>query len=359
MEIIIDNIVFYLQITGGISVVWFEIINRLMKERNVNLKFIEHGDSNNIFRKDLNINKELILNRSTFLLKVKRYLSVNVKNNEKFIFHSTYYRTSNNRNAINFTTVHDFTYEYFFNRGIGTKLHCMQKNDAIRKSDYIICISESTKRDLLKFIPDTDPHKIFVIHNGVSDDYYPLLENPSYKLPFEKNNYLLFVGSRTSYKNFNLVLDVVSHTDLNLIIVGPPLTEEERLYITRKKIHETRYRCMSNISNRELNILYNNAFSLIYPSSYEGFGIPVLEAQKAGCPVIAYNNSSIPEIIGQKKMLVDNLAYDSFISKLDILCHKESRDMIIKEGLINSSKYTWNDVFYKLYSLYETAWQNR
>jgi mannosyltransferase len=357
MNIVLDNIIFSLQKSGGISVVWSEMVKRLLLKSD-NLSFLEYNKSmNNIFRQKLSIEGCEILSANYPIFQVQRYLNPVINNKNPFLFHSSYYRVSKNKKAINFTTVHDFTYEYFV-PGLKKQIHSMQKRIAIQNSDYIICISENTKKDLLKFIPNVDSSKIFVIHNGVSDDFYPLPPNTSYKLPFKKYDYLLFVGSRVSYKNFDLVLDVVSHTDFNLIIVGAPLTEKEKSYMNKKKINETKYQCLSNITNQELNILYNYAFSLIYPSSYEGFGLPVLEAQKAGCPVVAYNNSSIPEIIGLERMLVDNLTFDSFISKLDVLSQKENREVIIKEGLINSNKYTWDDTFNKLYSLYQTAWQN-
>ena len=107
------------------------------------------------------------------MLRYKRYLPVTCKNvNESFIFHSSYFRISSNPNAINITTVHDFTYEYFYH-GLHKWIHCWQKYYAIRKSKYVVCISENTKKDLLNFLPDVDEKKIHVIYNGVSDDYYP------------------------------------------------------------------------------------------------------------------------------------------------------------------------------------------
>ncbi|HMM16327.1 MAG TPA: glycosyltransferase family 1 protein [Petrimonas sp.] len=358
MDIILDNIIFSIQKSGGISVVWYEMVKRLLL-KNDDLTFLEYNKSlNNIFRQKLPIDGCKVLYANYAILQVQRYLNPVINNKNPFIFHSSYYRVNENKKAINFTTVHDFTYEYFV-PGLKKSIHSIQKKLAIQKSDYIVCISENTKKDLLKFFPNVDSRKIFVIHNGVSDDYFPLPPNTSYKLPFKKHDYLLFVGSRVSYKNFDLVLDIISRTDFNLIIVGAPLTEEEKSYMTKKKIDETKYKCLSNISNQKLNILYNYAFSLIYPSSYEGFGIPVLEAQKAGCPVIAYSNSSIPEIIGLDDTLVLDLEIDSFISKLEILKHKENRAKIVEEGIINSRKYTWESTFDKLYHLYQVAWHTR
>ena len=83
------------------------------------------------------------------------------------------------------------------------------------------------------------------------------------------------------------------------------------------------YHCVGRISNERLNLLYNNAFALIYPSYYEGFGIPVLEAQKAGCPVIAYNSSSITEIIGNTTLLLNELSVDSLKKKFELLENEE------------------------------------
>ena len=290
------------------------------------------------------------------MLKFKRYLLPVIKCNDKFIFHSTYYRICNNKNAINITTVHDFTYEYFFKNGIGKKLHCKQKYHAIRKSDHIICISESTKKDLIKFLPDVDEARIRVIYNGVSDVYRVLDDDKSINLPYLKGSYVLFVSGRINRKNFDLAVNSVSLSEYKFVIVGSPLTSDEKSLLENKL--SGRYIVLPSISNEELNTIYNNAYCLLYPSSYEGFGIPVIEAQKSGCPVIAYNASSIPEIIGDTPLLINELTTHEVVNKLKMLESKEIRDEIIRSGIINSSRFSWDNTFNQYLSLYREILPN-
>lgn len=358
MKIIYDNIIFSLQKSGGISVVWYEMIKRFLKRKDINIKFLEADKKgNNIFRKKLDIPYSQIIEIKYPLFNIQRYINPTINFQEPFIFHSSYYRVCKNKHAINIITVHDFTYEYFVS-GIKKKMHSLQKYQAIRNSDHIICISENTKNDLLKFLPDVDENKIAVIPNGISDDYFVLpQENISVNLPFEKNEYLLYVGSRDHYKNFDLVLDVIASSKFKLVIAGKPLNNLEKTIIN-KKIAIEKYKCLNNISNQNLNLLYNNAFALLYPSSYEGFGIPVLEAQKAGCPVIAYNGSSIPEIIGDTPLLLDDLSVEDILSKLDIISNDQQREQIIKKGIENANQYTWDNTFNKVLTLYKKAWTN-
>ena len=204
MKIIYDNIIFSGQKTGGISVVWYELLKRIILDARFVCLFIEDSNcKNNIFRKKLSLNNVLI--KKGLLLKFKKYFNPKISLNNKFIFHSSYYRTSNNPNAINITTVHDFTYEYF-SKGLKRYIHTYQKNKAIKKSDFIICISENTKKDLLKFVNGVDEKKIRVIYNGVSENYFQLKNVNSNLLPFDKNSYVVFVGARNGYKNFNFAV---------------------------------------------------------------------------------------------------------------------------------------------------------
>lgn len=355
MPIIFDNIVFSLQKAGGISVVWYELLSRIIRDKSFNCRFIDYG-GNNIFRNKLALDENKIFGSNRNGLN-SRYLPVKIKSDMPFIFHSSYYRVCSTSSAYNITTVHDFTYEYF-RSGLAKRLHSWQKFQAVKHSAAVVCISENTKKDLLKFMPDIDEDKIHVIYNGVSEDYFEIDKGKPVDLPFPSGSYIVFVGSRTGYKNFDFVVKTIAESDLNLVIVGSKLTKEEVEFVERY-FSKNRYKCMGFLINQDLNIIYNHAMALAYPSSYEGFGIPVLEAQRAGCPVIALNTSSIPEVIGETPCLMDELSEEEFLSKLNLLRDKDTRNAVVRKGVENSKRFSWDKMYKEYIELYKTLWAQR
>lgn len=351
MKIIFDNIVFSLQRAGGISVVWKEIISRILQS-DFSCKFVEYqGAKNNIFRKTIDITDEKIILKNSLLLFVKRYFNFRSKEKSPYVFHSSYYRYSKDKQAINITTVHDFTYEYFYG-GLQKWLHCRQKYAAIKNSDYIICVSQTTKKDLLKFLPETNSAKIHVIYNGVSDEYHAFAPNQLEQTLKLYGNYALFVGFRSGYKNFENAVLAVKNTDMNLVIVGNELTKKEKIFLM-KELGEERFFAFTRIPNSELNKLYAAAYCLLYLSLYEGFGIPVLEAQKSGCPVISLNAHSVVEIVGNQQLVAKENKIEDIVEKINLLKNKDLRKQIIEAGFENAKKYTWDKMYQQVSNLYE------
>ena len=345
MKLYLDNIIFSLQRSGGISVVWKNIIETLQQSNCEHFTCLEYNHAeSNIFRKEMNLG---CVRSNRLPIQIARYLNPKIAFDDPFLFHSSYYRVCSNRNSRNITTVHDFTYEYF-SRGLSKAVHCWQKYKAIRKSDVVVCISEHTKRDLLRFLPDIDESKVIVIHNGVSEDYRVVKSNRFSDL----GDFVLFVGARQSYKNFSLVVEAIQTTTLKLIIVGKPLTQSESIFIDNS-LGRDRYRVYPFCSNEELNELYNAAYCFAYPSLYEGFGIPVLEAQRAGCPVIAFNSSSIPEVIGDTPLLLHSASTKEFVEKLELLKLNSVRNEIVEQGLANSSRFSWERMGRQYFELYK------
>lgn len=354
MRIYFDNIIFSILESGGISVVWQELLDRVVSSA-YDYRCLEFNKSEkNIFRQKIDIPLEKIIKKEYCLFEVQRYINPKIRSYDPFIFHSSYYRTCSNTNAYNITTVHDFTYEYYA-KGLRRYVHCYQKHQAIRNSDFIICISENTKKDLFKFLPDINPNKVKVIYNGVSDDYFILDRLNINELPYPEKSYFVFVGARDWYKRFDLAVDIVKRTNLNLVIVGGPLTNKEDELLNSNL--RGRYKYVGRVSNMELNKIYNGAFSLLYTSEYEGFGIPLLEAQKAGCPAIALNTSSIPEVISTRELMFSK---DNIEEVFDIISNLETptyRDDIVKLGLDVSNKFSWNKMYKEIVQIYNTKYK--
>ncbi len=336
-----DGIIFSLQKAGGISNLFKEIITRL--------DHIEYDFRLNLYGKTLQkLPTKNILQQKERAF--ERYRSVSIKKDCN-IFHSTYYRNPIRGNINNLkvvTTVHDFTYE-FFASPIKKLIHSNQKLKSIQTADKIICVSHNTKNDLIKFMPKIDTDRVEVIYNGVSNDFFILKEKDKKIIP-----YIIFVGERKGYKNFEKILPIFQkEKDLNLLCVGGGSFTKKELSLLEKYLPQ-RYQQTGYIENNQLNNFYNNAVCLIYPSSYEGFGIPVIEAMKAGCPVIALKNSSIPEISGDAAILLEELNLETLLEGLSSVVNKEKRIDLIEKGIINSDRFSWDITFTKTLEIYRS-----
>ncbi len=314
-----DGIIYSLQSGGGISVLFNELISRMP-----------------VGSYELNLNAG-----SKYLA---RYRSVQASAGFD-IFHSTYYRLPTKKKCEIVTTVHDYTYERY-STGLKKSVHSWQKNKAIRAADKIICVSESTRRDLLEFTGHQNEQDVVVVHNGVSSEYFPIQDRVLL-------DQILFVGARGGYKNFlNTVHAIAATTDMTLLCVGGgPFTDAE-LNVLNKSLPD-RFSHAGYITNKQLNLEYNRSLCLVYPSLYEGFGIPVLEAMRAGCPVVAVNTSSIPEVAGSAAILLERGAVEEIRTAIEYLYATENRNYYISRGFVQSEKFSWDKTYSETVALYE------
>lgn len=347
MNVFVDSIVFFLQKSGGISTYWNELLGRALKDPEVCVQInYAISCSGNLYSKDL-----IGSGVETCLPKLRRYLDfVNPISNG--IVHSTYYRIPVVKNECKvITTVHDFTYERY-RHGTAAKIHSWQKRRAIINSDGVICVSHSTRRDLKYFLGDlVDMRKVVVIHNGVGDMFFrTAIPQPEWISRLGK--YILFVGDRSGYKNFAVCYQALQELkDFNLVCVGRPFSSNEiRLldfYIPG------RYYCHTGVSNEMLNILYNFSYALLYPSLYEGFGIPLLEAMKAGCPVITTDSSSIPEVTNGSAIVLHTMVPDSIRDAIVSLGNESTRNDQVAKGIENAERFSWDKTYSRTREYYK------
>jgi glycosyltransferase involved in cell wall biosynthesis len=358
MKIAYDNIIFSLQKAGGISIYWTELIKRFKNKSEI---LFYEKKNNNIFRKLIFYD---VKNESALGFKILRYLPFIKKLPEKSIFHSSYYRIPLQKDVVKIITVYDFTYEYYCT-GASRWIHSWQKNFAIKNSDGVICISDSTKNDLFKFLPNIDKEKVKTIYISAGKEFHKVFEMEN-KIKYsrfkeiENKKVILYVGDRKSkYKNFKTAVDVVSklHDYILLSVGAGEVTVEEQLMVNQNITG--RFFHYLDVSSEELNVLYNYAFCFLYPSSYEGFGIPVLESMRAGCPVISTNISSIPEVAGHAALLVDDICVENFIKQVKLLEDSEFRQSKINEGFKQAKKFSWDLCFEETIAFYNEIFKSK
>lgn len=296
------------------------------------------GDHNNIFYKELRTKLRHPIVRESMTARVLSFLSSRHSFPEPFIFHSSYYRTSKATKAINIVTIHDFMPELFFT-GLKRFYHSWRKSKAIQRADGIVCVSSNTRADLLRFYPKVATKRMITIPLGISSDYFTIAGSEVLH-ESKRPPYMLFVGRRSHYKNFDFALDVLRQLEhYQLIVAGEEWTPSEKNAIAPLK---ERISLVPNPTNEQMNILYNEAFCLLYPSSYEGFGIPVIEAMSASCPVVALNASSIPEVSNGAALVLDELTVHLFTKAIQSLESMDLRSEIIRKGLANAARFNWD-----------------
>ena len=361
MKILLDNIIFSIQKTGGISVYWSELLMRMLSDVEFDFQCYEMNNAvSNFFRAKLEIDPEKIIRENKLIGQLNRIFYVVRSTKEPYIFHSSYYRPLvTTKNACIVTTIHDFTPE-IIESGWKKRAVAIQKYNSIKNADLIICVSKNTKKDLLKLYPEFSKKRIEVVYNGVNEAFMPLKKNDfSVKNKFQEVNlpYCIYVGKREGYKNFKFAVEyLATRKDLFLVIVGGGELSKDDFDLLNSKL-SNRYAIRLFLSVEELSLLYNFAEFLFYPSDYEGFGIPVLEAQKCGCPIIAQRTSSIDELIQDKNLLFPTLNFESIDVVRSYIAH--NKEKIVYEGIENAKQFTWDKTYEQHKHLYRTLKHNK
>lgn len=367
MKVLYDNQIFSFQRHGGISRYFVELFLGMKKaEAGIKIKLPYIYSDNHYIVK----NKLAMLNLSpkeyNFIVKYPRlydtltrisykYIKYNLEKGDYDIFHPTYYfsdflRFLKHKKPL-VLTVYDLIHEKF-PKFFEQNDPASNKSFLLRKANVIIAISENTKRDIID-IYNIPEKKIKVVHLASS-----LSPEETEKINGIPKRYILYVGSRNGYKNFTLFLDSLINillNDVSLKIIcggGGPFTKEEQEYFNKKEVS---FKILQfNVTDKQLAYLYTNALLFIFPSLYEGFGIPALEAFSCGCPVILSNSGSLPEIGGNAAFYFIPGSKESLEEKIKELIYNETKikELILK-GYNRAREFSWDNTVKKTISIYK------
>lgn len=361
MKILFDYQIFGSQKFGGISRVFFEIIKQSIIDKNLFEGKISILLNKNEYIKSLSIDKLYNVNekvnfkgkRRIIEYINKKYCIKQIKKNEFDIFHPTYYDPYflDYLSKPFVLTVHDMIHELYIKEDIKT---INNKKLLIDRADKIIAISENTKKDIME-IYNVDSSKIEVIHWANSLNEIEKIDTPK--------KYILFVGVRHNYKNFNTFITAAAKilnkdNELSVICVGGgKFTSEEYKLLTSLGILKNVIQM--SVNDEQLGYLYKNAEVFVYPSLYEGFGIPILEAFNFNCPVALSNTSCFPEIAGECAEYFDPNNIDDIQRAIEkIIYDKEYREYLIDKGMKRNKEFSWEKTGKRYNDIYRSLLKN-
>ena len=351
MKILFESSIFLHQPIGGISK-YICKINKIFQKKNIrsviysplsindNLKFTKSSNINYFrFKKIPKFCTKLfyLINNFVTYFFIKLY--------KPDIIHFSYYNNFLSRfiNIPFILTVYDLISEkknYKNNR--------FKKKELIQKASHIICISNTTKKDLIKFY-NVDIKKISVIYLGVEKNK---------KLKSDKKKYILFVGSRNKYKNFKNFIIAYSQSNYliknyKVLCFGSKNFNLEEIQLIKKlKIENNVFFKSGN--DKILNNLYKNASLFISPSKNEGFGLTPLEAMSFGCPTICSDIDIFRETLKNSCCYINPNNTNDIKKKMEnILRSKQKQKIMIKKGLLKTKKYSWNKCAQETIEIYK------
>ena len=366
MKILYNHQIFHLKY-GGISRYFVELANNiaLYKNKEVTIKINSPFFKTNYLS---NINQNILFGGlripdfkgSARLCSIlNSFLSPLLsKYYDSNIIHNTYYNPIkyNTSHAKKIITVFDMIHELFPGQFSKKDKTTKQKKFAVANADHIICISNNTQKDLIKFF-NVDINKTSVIHLGFS------FRTREIKNPKKTNKpYLLYVGSRNGYKNFTRFIEAYATPKIRnffdlVIFGGNKLNNEEISLFNRLQIPKENFKQV-NGDDAMLAGYYKNALLFVYPSLYEGFGIPPLEAMHYGCPVACSNAGSIPEVVGNAALLFDPYSVESIRDNIISVAYEDKlRLSLTSKGFEQVKKFSWEKCARETYKVYKEVLQ--
>ena len=226
----------------------------------------------------------------------------------------------------------------------------------IKRASHIITVSQNTKQDLMKYLKIPE-NRISVIYNGIDHSIFK-----PYDVKILDNPYILYVGSERPRKNLSRLFEAFAKVkgefpELRLVKAGAVGRSEEyrrnvmrkldSLGITREVIF------VEHTSGLDLAHYYSSASLLAYPTLYEGFGLPPLEAMACGCPVVTSNTSSLPEVVGKAGIMVDPYDVDGLAQAMkQVLTDDKLRDDMVGKGLEQAKRFSWEETARKTQEVY-------
>lgn len=327
--------------------------------KNVKFKELEQANVNTVVFPGLaNLSKIPFLYRHIFIPHILRLYKLDIYHNPAFVIPIFYFKKS-------IITVHDlamyknpdwFPDGQFFNHKILIPL-------SIYKAKKIIAVSENTRNDLVDIFK-VNKEKIEVIHEGVEDySHYEIDQNKVSDKCRIKQPYFLFIGTMEPRKNlsrlveaFGQFLKETDQKDFKLVLAGkqgwkyePIFNKIEELGLQDKVIY------LGYVDHDEKIYLLKNAYAFVFPSLYEGFGLPILEAMNLGTPIISSNVASIPELVIDNALLIDPEKVDSIKKALlKIADQPELRDSLARKGAGIARNFTWQETVKKTMELYKS-----
>lgn len=362
MRVLYDHQIFSLQSYGGISRYYGELFRIYAQDPDISVDLALRSSGNQylkgtMFSYQYRAPDSL---RSRAMAKVSeiagvdlgyinnRRSSVRALGRQEFdIFHPTYYHPyfiePLGRKPC-YLIVHDLIHELYSHQYPMDAKVMGWKRAVVERADHIVTVSANTKKDLCRLY-GIDESKVQVIHQGIS------LFPPAGPIELPKGvpeRYILFVGSRRMYKNYDRFLDALSpllakDKELYLVCAGggrfsPSESEKLSKLGLPGQVHQV------EIDDRSLAALYKNALAFAFPSLYEGFGLPVLEAFACGCPAVLSNTSSLPEVGGDAAAYFDPQDETSIREAMSRVVYDEDlRARMSAEGRGRSRLFSWEE----------------
>lgn len=364
MKVTYDHQIFTLQEYGGISRYFYELLKRFeVSDSTFNVATLY---SNNEYLKSVtNVQSNSFLGNVRFRGKGRllqfinsQYSSYKIRQSDFDVLHPTYYDPYVLKNIGSkpfVITLHDMIHEKFSSRfkEIADPKLFERKKQLLENASKIIAVSESTKRDIIDYF-GVSKSSIEVVYLGNS-----LISSSPNEVPIIKDSYILYVGIRSAYKNFLFFLKTVSDllvsNDLKLVCAGGgPFTDEEKKAIKNLNLSAIVMYVHFN-EDRVLSNLYSNAICFVFPSLYEGFGIPVLESFACRCPIITTTGGSLPEVAGDAAVYFspdDPESLHKAVSSVINDC--ELRDEMRNRGEERLKLFSWDITFSKTLKIYSS-----